>query len=319
MTPHGLYSDLYHCLLDAQPYYLTPAWLLRNRELLGKVVVNPSCWFSWYGPLPPSLAARVDSTDEFQMTERMVWVEDPATLAVWPFWIGDEYFPYLSRMTPGAELEEDLPAHIRWVLTEAHILVQPNHLAQRRREWRNELDSYAGEFENGYVSVPGLIHPFHLGALRRYYRYRTRNGYYLVGDEQVRRRFAAHNEGVARFVHNQLRHAISDIAAAVLTPSYAYFVSYLSGAELEEHVDREQCDYSITACIDASPEPRDESPWPIKLRSGDGPVAIHQRLGDALLYRGCRVPHFRDRLPPGFTSTSLLLHYVDESFDGALS
>ncbi len=319
MTPHGFRSDLYHCLLDEQPYYLTPAYLFQNEEILGTAVVSPCCWFSWHGPLPPSMAARCISTDTLGTTDRMVWVEDPATLALWPFWLGDEYFPYLSRMTPGSELQEDLPTHIRWVLTEANILVEPNHLGRKRRQWRNQALDYAAHFERGYVPVSGLIHPFHVGALRRYYRYRTRNGYFLVGDEQVRRRFAAHNEAVARFVQHQLTHAISDIAGAVLKPSYSYFVSYLGGAELEEHVDREQCDYSITACIDASPEPHAESPWPVKLGKGEEKISIYQRLGDALVYRGCQVPHSRDRLPSGYTSTSLLLHYVHESFDGTIN
>jgi hypothetical protein len=264
------------------------------------------------------MAARVDSTDQF-CPGHLAWVEDPATLAIWPFWVGEEYFGYLSRMTPGSELEADLPEHVRWVLTEANILVEPNHLAWRRFDWRNQALTYAGQFAQGYVPVSGLIHPFHVGALRRYYRYRTRNGYFLVGDEQVRRRFAAHNEAVARFVHRQLTHAISDISGAVLKPSYAYFVSYLSGANLEEHVDREQCDYSITTCIDASPEPRGASPWPIKLGVDGESISVYQRLGDALLYRGCNIPHSRERLPNGFTSTSLLLHYVDESFDGPLN
>jgi hypothetical protein len=319
MTPHGLPSEFYHCLLDEQPYYLAPAWLLRNQELLGTVVVNPSCWFAWEGPLPPAMAARIDFSDNFYATERMVWVEDPGTLAIWPFWVGDEYFEYLSRMTPGSLMEDDLPAHVRWVLTEANILVEPGHLGQKRREWRSQSLAYANAFENGYVSVPGLLHPFHVGAMRRYYRCRTRTGCYLLGDEQVRRRFASHNEEVARFIHSQLTHAISDVSGIVLKPSYSYFASYLSGAELEEHVDREQCDYSITACIDASPEPIGDSPWPIKLGTGDEKVEICQRLGDALLYRGCQVPHSRDRLPEGFTSTSLLLHYVDAAFDGSLN
>jgi hypothetical protein len=318
MTPYGLPSELYHCLLDEQPYYLAPPWLMQNEELLGTVVVNPSCWFSWDGPLPPDMAARIDFSDNFYSTVRMVWVEDPGTLAIWPFWVGDEYFEYLSRMTPGSVFEDDLPVHLRWVLSEANILVRANYLGQRRREWRNRSLAYARDFEKGYVAVPDLIHPFHVGALRRYYRCRTRQGCYLFGDDQVRRRFAAHDEEIARFIHAQLTHAISDIAGAALKPSYSYFVSYLSGAELEEHVDREQCDYSISACIDASPEPHAESPWPIKVGSGDEKVEIYQRLGDALIYRGCQVSHSRDRLPGGFTSAALLLHYVDESFTGTL-
>jgi hypothetical protein len=171
----------------------------------------------------------------------------------------------------------------------------------------------------GYVTVSNLIHPFHIGALRRYYRHRTRTGSFLVGDEQVSRRFAAHNESVARFFHRQLLHAISHIARKELKPSYAYFVSYLSGSELERHVDRAQCDYSVTLCLDASPEPAAESPWPIELETAEGAKKVYQRLGDALVYRGCSVPHSRSRLQDGFTSTSLIFHYVDQSFGGDLN
>jgi hypothetical protein len=318
MTPYGMPSDRYHCLLDEQPYYLVPPSLIHQPELLGTVVVNPDCWFSWHGPLPPDKAAHVNFTDHFLPSDQMVWVEDPATLAIWPFWVGDEYFEFLSRMTPGSLVEEDLPPHVRWVLTEANILVEPNYPELRRQQWQELVSLYAKTFEHGYVVVTDLIHPFHIGALRRYYRHRTRRGFYLLGDEQVRRRFAAHNEMVARFIHSQLTHAISDISQNVLKPSYAYFVSYLSGAHLEKHLDREQCDYSITTCIDASPEPDGDSPWPIELDTEFGPVKVHQALGDALLYRGCSIAHSRSRLPNGLTSTSLLLHYVEESFSGSL-
>lgn len=318
MTPYGVPSGCYHCLLDEQPYYLAPSHLLDRPEILGPATVNPACWFSWHGPLPPSLSVRIQSTENFFSGAQIVWVEDPATLAIWPFWVGDEYIEFLSRMSPGCPLEEDLPVHVRWVLTQANVLVEPNHLGRRRREWQQQAAEYADTFQRGYVVVPDLIHPFHVGALRRYYRHRTRAGFLRVGDDQVRRRFAAHNEGVARFIHSQLVHAVGDISRAVLKPSYAYFVSYLGGAELKKHRDREQCEYSITTCIDASPEPDGESPWPIELETEDGPVPIYQRIGDALLYRGCAIAHSRARLADGHTSTSLLLHYVDESFDGPL-
>jgi hypothetical protein len=318
MTPHGLPSDLYHCLLDEQPYYLVPPRLLRQPELFGTVLVNPDCWFSWDGPLPPDKAEQVELTENFLPSDRMVWVQDSATHAIWPFWVGDEYFAYLHRMAPGRLLREDLPFHVRWVLTQANILVGPDNAAQRRQQWDEWVSGFAATFEHGYVVLENLIHPFHLGALRRYYRHRMRRGFYSLGDEQVSRRFASHNEGVARFIHRQLAHAISDVSRATLKPSYAYFVSYLSGADLKKHVDREQCEYSITTCIDASPEPRGESPWPIELDTGPATAKVYQAIGDALFYRGCSIAHWRERLPQGLTSTSLLLHYVDESFTGNL-
>jgi hypothetical protein len=59
-------------------------------------------------------------------------------------------------------------------------------------------------------------------------------------------------------------------------------------------------------------------PWPIQLDIPDGALRIWQYLGDSLLYRGRFLPHYRDELPEGFTSTSLLLHYVDHGFDGSI-
>jgi len=50
----------------------------------------------------------------------------------------------------------------------------------------------------------------------------------------------------------------------------------------------------------------------------DGSLRVLQHIGDGLLYRGQYVPHYRDALPAGHTSTSLLFHYVDYQFDGSL-
>jgi hypothetical protein len=123
---------------------------------------------------------------------------------------------------------------------------------------------------------------------------------------------------VGQYVHEQLVQAVSEIAGAVIKPSYAYFIAYQSGARLERHTDRPQCEYSITLLIDSTPEPLEQSPWPLKLDTRDRTFAIWQYLGEALLYQGRRLAHHRDTLPRGCSSTSLLLHYVDSSFVGPL-
>jgi hypothetical protein len=102
-------------------------------------------------------------------------------------------------------------------------------------------------------------------------------------------------------------------------PSYVYLASYMSGADLKKHTDREQCEFSVTLCLDFSPEPALATSWPIRLDSSSGTVTAHQALGDGLVYRGTRVPHYRDVLPQGFTSTSLFFHYVPEDFSGRLN
>jgi len=57
----------------------------------------------------------------------------------------------------------------------------------------------------------------------------------------------------------------------------------------------------------------------LHLETSRGPVRVEQALGDALLYRGCELPHYRDPLPDGQISTSIFLHYVRADFLGSLS
>ena len=180
-------------------------------------------------------------------------------------------------------------------------------------------DTSASQFQaKGYAPLPGLIHPFHVAALRRYYRQQIRTGAIHLGDRQSARRYIAHNEPVAKFFHHQLTSTLSRIAGRALKPSYVYLASYLSGAELKKHTDREQCDYSITFCLDYSPEPKLATPWPICLQTPRGTVTVYQMLGDGLAYRGTQLPHFRAPLPEGRTSTSIFFHYVTAEFAGPL-
>ena len=224
MTPYGYPSELYHCLLDEQPYYLTPLRLLPEYVPGQEYIVNPNCWFSWHGPLMPDKAARASWIEDLCPSEHIVWVDDPATGIIWPFWVGEEYFSYLSQLAPGYPVTFDMPEHVKWVLTCANIFTTPNWTAHRQHDWMEVVHESAASFERGYVPLSGLIHPFHVGALRRYYRYQVRTGAFKFGDGQVSRRYAEHNEKVTRFFHHQLTGAISAIARTVLKPSYSYFL-----------------------------------------------------------------------------------------------
>jgi hypothetical protein len=318
MTPYGFPLGLYHCLLDEQPHYLVPTRLLEEQEPAAGLIVNPNCWFSWHGPLPADKGVRIAFAQDFCPSDCVVWVDSPATGTVWPFWVGDEYYSYLSELAPGYPAPVDLPEQALWVLRAANILVDYHHEGRRRQNWLRGVRERAPLFERGYVPLSDLIHPFHIGALRRYYRYHTRAGSFPLGDNQVSRRYAAHNETVARFYHHQLTSVVSDMAASLVKPSYVYFAAYQGDSELAWHTDREQCEYSITICIDASPEPEEQNPWPLDLQTADGLLRVWQYIGDGLLYRGRYIPHAREPLPSGHTSSSLMFHYVDEAFDGPL-
>jgi hypothetical protein len=197
--------------------------------------------------------------------------------------------------------------------------VPQDFIALRKQQWAEMLLHNGVEYrQKAYTPVRGLIHPFHVAALRRYYRQLIRQGGLRLGDEQTPKRFVAHNEPVARFFHHQLTSVVSGIAGERVKPSYVYLGAYQDGAVLARHTDRAQCEFSVTFCLDYSPQPERHTPWPIQLHPNSGKVSVFQALGDALFYRGCQVEHSREQLPQGHSSTSLFFHYVREDFDGPL-
>jgi hypothetical protein len=309
------------CVLEEQPSYLVPPHLLFSNmqaDTRDELIVNPHCWFSHCGSPPPDVTASLQLTDKFAESGEMVWVRDPGMGTLSPFWVAKEHYAWLWAARPGRPEPAGLPAHFRALLMAAHILVPPHYAEERSGDWAATVARLIPQFRRGYVALRYLVHPFLLGAMRRYYRYQIRTGAFKLGDGQSARRYAAHNESVARFFLFQLGSMVGAIAETAVKPAYTYFASYQGGAELPKHLDRPQCEFSVTLLVDATPEPQRESLWPICLETQDGTVTVHQAIGDGLLYRGTQVPHYRHRLPEKMTSTSIFFHYVPESFSGRL-
>jgi hypothetical protein len=170
--------------------------------------------------------------------------------------------------------------------------------------------------EEGYVVLRGLLSPALLSRLQPYYRALVEQGYLPRGDGQSDR-YAAHNEKWARWLHLELEAALQVVAPGHKA-SYSYLGSYVAGAVLARHTDREQCGLTASVCIDAwGTEP--PYIWPLGLedrRQQD--VKAELLPGDALLFRGTELPHYRDRLPEGCSSTNVFFHFVDEQFQGSL-
>ena len=310
--------SLFHCRLDDQPDHLVPERLLRPEYWEGlsdrPFYVNPACFFTPHGELPG--AAPVAG---FATQGRMVWVRDPANDALQPFWLGSE----LTAMLSGAQLGDPAPSTLspqaRRILCMANVLVTDDYASLRRQQWAEVVSIAGAKFQSqGYAPVGRLIHPFHIAALRRYYRHQLRTGRLRLGDGQCPHRYVSYNDPVARFFHQQLTTAVAALAGEPLKPSYVYLASYQPGAILKMHTDREQCEFSVTLCLDYSPEPGNATPWPFCLHKESGKVTVFQGIGDALLYRGCQLPHSREALPEGHTSTSIFFHYVHKNFAGSL-
>jgi hypothetical protein len=310
--------DRYYCMLDEMPLHLLPRAARRRLQEAPErdLVLNPECTLQSGADVPDGLGARPDLLSGFALLGTIAWVRDSDHGTLLPFWLGTAFETVLRDLRPNEPIPSSIPDATRGLLAGAGILIpSQGTLPGRAESMRNAATQFAAK---GYAPLRALIHPFHVAALRRYYRHQIRTGAIHLGDGQSTRRYIAHNEPVARFFHHLLTPALSEVAGKPLKPSYVYLASYLAGAELKKHTDREQCDYSITFCLDYSPEPALATPWPIRLQTRGGTVTVYQALGDGLAYRGTQLPHYRDRLGEGQTSTSIFFHYVTEDFAGSL-
>jgi hypothetical protein len=313
MIPEFFPRDRYYCVLDEQPEMLVPPTLLNGYGQLHDVplIVNPRCWPGWKAPLPPALSAAAVSPDRLFDIPWIIWVEDPDRATLWPYWLGREFAGLLEDLRPGTAYAGDLPPQAAAALEMADILITPEAPLQRRRAWASASAVAATQFSAGYVQLSRLLPPAHVGALRRYYRYHMRMGTFPLGDEQTAGRYVAYDEPMTRYIHHQLTYTLSDVIGSVIKPSYSYLAFYQGGAELEPHTDREACEYTLSLCIDATPDPMTYGAWPLHLMTPDGPRSYALGIGEALLFRGRQFAHWRDRLPDGYTASSVLFHFVD--------
>ena len=313
-------SSMFCCNLDSQPDHLTPAYQMRSywsEDSAGRpLFLNQDCHLTSSGALPKGLSLDGQFIDNSAPMEDMAWVRNPASQAWQPFWLGSSAKAALARARNDEPLTS-LPQHHRRSLAMAGVLTDKHAAAHEKLAIG--LSRCADYFQQrAFAPIRGLIHPFHISAMRRHYRNLVRTGKLPLGDGQSSRRYYAHNESVARFFHFQLAAAMSKIVGRPVKPSYVYFASYQGGAFLEKHTDRSQCEFSMTLCLDYSPEPQVATPWPIQLHTPEGITTVYQSIGDGLVYLGCEVPHSRSVLSRSHTSTSIFFHYVQEDYCGPL-
>jgi hypothetical protein len=251
-----------------------------------------------------------------------VWIEDAATGLPCGYGVRGAVAELARELSPGQAAPHIEDLRLLAVLRCAEVLVPRRPLAERAATGQRQRRAAAESLKtHGYAVFTDLLPPLLLAALRRYYRSLMAEGFFPLGDDLVERRYVGHNEAVARFFHRLLAPLVTEIVGQPVKPSYVFFSSYLEGALLPRHIDREQCEWSISLQLDYTPEPAAATPWAIHLQplAETAPAtALQLALGDGLLYKGRELWHHRDPLPPGHRSTSLFLHYVPYDFAGKL-
>lgn len=218
----------------------------------------------------------------------------------------------IDRLRTGCVSAASLPEVEQQKLLAAGVLVDASTVPMDLESSSLHLMSH------GFARIQRAVGPLQVVAMQRYIAALIESKVVSMGDGQVSNRYTYHNDPHLQDLHDALATLVSRLAGKPMKASYRYLSAYTTGSELALHVDRVQCEVTLSVLVDYSPDAGGVAGWPIFLKRDSGTVGIFQEIGEALVFRGQDIPHYRERIQAGHRCTVVLLHYVDASFSGAL-
>jgi len=160
-----------------------------------------------------------------------------------------------------------------------------------------------------YAVVPGMISPEEARTLSAYMDQSHRDGFMSLADEFVPETPCMYGDLEMERLLARLGPKMEFLTGLALYPTYSFARIYKHGDVLTPHRDREACEISISLNLGQDPD----EPWPLWLRDHAGKdFAAILRPGDALIYRGIELAHWREAYP-GRRLAQVFLHYVDRN------
>lgn len=165
--------------------------------------------------------------------------------------------------------------------------------------------------QNGFLVLRNFIPNFFAIFLREYFDTLKTNKKLENGDAQVSTSECVYGDPCYDTFMLLSSSLISKSIGIELLPTYTYARIYYNGSELLPHLDRKECEHSVSLFLGGE----FEQTWPIWMlnkKVHKEPRMIALNPGDAVVYRGNLVHHWRD----GFLGTShyqLFMHFVEKN------
>ena len=112
-----------------------------------------------------------------------------------------------------------------------------------------------------------------------------------------------YGDGIMESLMTIKKDKINELTSKKLSPTYSFWRMYTAFSILDRHKDRPSCEYSCSIQISS-----DGTEWPIYM---DG-QELTLRDGDAVIYKGCEVEHWRNEFM-GDWHSQFFLHYVNKN------
>lgn len=165
------------------------------------------------------------------------------------------------------------------------------------------------QFDNlGFVIIRNFISKNKAKKLSKEFRdFCDKNPNETQPDNQVKRAPAYYNHSAFVELLSSKTAKVSKLIGERVLPSYCYARVYTEKCVLEKHTDKPACEISLTVHLDGDKE------WEFFIEDKIGEVhEIVLTSGDAILYSGGEVLHWRNEYKGSFYSQTFL-HYVKSS------
>ncbi len=159
---------------------------------------------------------------------------------------------------------------------------------------------------DGVVIVDGLVDPFFREFLESYYS-KVR----MYSEAHFGRDWTSLNgrgDACSDSVLYSARSAVSEITGLELLPSFSAVRMFEKGDYVGSHIDGPSNEINVTLCIDR------DSPWELGFRNDKVEASVDLLPGQAVLYRGCELHHWRDKYE-GNNQVQLIFGYVIKDGD----
>jgi hypothetical protein len=284
---------------------------------LDDVALRGEVWLQEAGEPPPHLAhVPLACLSE---ARPILWHRAAPGEPTWPWWPSPQCLAAMAALQRAAPRSAKmLPALA--ALAQHGIVGHAAATDAEKDLIASRTENYRDQFaRQGFAVIRQLLPPGQAAAVRRYWQQLAALD--VIPDRgDGGARGGSHGEPSSALFLYLLQPLVNQIIAAATKPAYSYAWLYKHGAALPPHRDRDACHCTVSVLVDYAPAVDGPTPWPLGIhpRDNGAPIEIRQEVGDAVIFGGRDLTHFRPPFTAGTRSVSLLLHYVDRAFPGVM-
>jgi hypothetical protein len=161
----------------------------------------------------------------------------------------------------------------------------------------------------GYLKVKSLIDETTIKTISEYFENKINRGEWEQQDiaSHDSSKFGYYADPLVEVLLKSCLSVVEKETGLSLEPTYSFSRVYQGKEELKPHTDRPSCEISVTVNVACTMS----EPWPIWVQyKNNDPVKCMLNPGDAIIYKGCEVTHWRRSLDVGALNPQFMLHYV---------